>query len=99
MAVTTGTTSAATNPAATHPAASTSTASNATSSVAPAERIGMTAGEIWTFLSKNGPQSITKLINALDAPRDTILQALGWLAREDKIHIEDDSRSRVVSLK
>jgi hypothetical protein len=59
----------------------------------------MTAGEIWHFLSNNGPQSITKLINALDAPRDTILQALGWLAREDKIIIDDDSRSRVVSLK
>jgi len=67
--------------------------------MAPAERIGSTAGEIWQFLSQNGPQSITKLINALDAPRDTILQALGWLAREDKIQIEDDSRSRVVSLK
>jgi hypothetical protein len=63
------------------------------------ERIGATAGDIWQYLNTNGPQSITKLINALDAPRDTVLQALGWLAREDKIHIDDDSRSRVVSLK
>ena len=69
------------------------------SSLSSVERIGATAGDIWHYLSANGPQSITKLINALDAPRDTILQALGWLAREDKIHIDDDSRSRVVSLK
>jgi hypothetical protein len=67
--------------------------------VAPLERIGTAAGDIWHYLHDNGPQSITKLINALDAPRDTILQALGWLAREDKILIDDDSRSRIVSLK
>jgi Winged helix-turn-helix domain (DUF2582) len=87
-------------------ASSTATSSSATSAsassqanFAPLERIGSTAGEIWHFLHTHGPQSITKLINALDAPRDTILQALGWLAREDKIQIDDDSRSRVVSLK
>jgi hypothetical protein len=75
------------------------TASTSAPSIPAIDRIGATAGEIWQFLNSSGPQSITKLINALDAPRDTILQALGWLAREDKISIEDDSRSRTVSLK
>jgi hypothetical protein len=74
-------------------------ASTSAPSIPPIDRIGAMAGEIWHFLKSNGPQSITKLINALDAPRDTILQALGWLAREDKISIEDDSRSRIVSLR
>jgi hypothetical protein len=69
------------------------------SPIASTERVGSTAGEIWHYLHNNGPQSITKLINSLEAPRDTILQALGWLLREDKISIEDDSRSRLVSLK
>ncbi len=73
--------------------------SDSTASISSLERIGKTAGDIWNYLNTSGPQSITKLINALDAPRDTILQALGWLAREDKIQIDDDSRSRVVSLK
>ncbi len=82
-------------PAATPGSATPSSAS----SLSSLERIGATAGDIWNYLNAHGPQSITKLINALDAPRDTVLQALGWLAREDKIHIDDDSRSRVVSLK
>jgi hypothetical protein len=35
----------------------------------------------------------------VDEPRDVVMQAVGWLAREDKIDIEENSRSRVVSLK
>ena len=77
----------------------TPSAPNSTSSIAPVERIGSTAGDIWHFLNNNGPQSMTKVINAVDAPRETVLQALGWLAREGKIDIGDDSRNRVVSLK
>jgi hypothetical protein len=98
MASTTASSGSATSGLASSTAAS-SAAASSSASVAPVERIGSTAGDIWCFLSNQGPQSITKLINALDAPRDTILQALGWLAREGKIHIDDDSRSRVVSLK
>ncbi len=98
MASTTASSGSATSGSASSTAASSTAASSSASSVAPVERIGSTAGDIWCFLSNQGPQSITKLINALDAPRDTILQALGWLAREGKIHIDDDSRSRVVSL-
>jgi hypothetical protein len=67
--------------------------------VAPLERIGTAAGDIWHYLHDNGPQSITKLINALDAPRDTILQALGWLAREDKIAFRGAAKSLKVLLK
>jgi len=80
--------------------ATSGTAASQTASVPPVDRIGMTAGEVWHFLNDHGPQSITKLINALPAAgRDAVLQAVGWLAREGKISIEDDGRSRVVSLK
>jgi hypothetical protein len=62
-------------------------------------QIGETAGVIWHALDENGPLSITKLVKLTDAQRDTVLQAIGWLAREDKIEIEETARGRVLSLK
>lgn len=62
--------------------------------------IGETAGKIWHVLDLKGPQSIAKLVKEIDdTPRDVIMQALGWLAREDKLEIEEDGRSRIVSLR
>lgn len=61
--------------------------------------IGETAGVVWRVLAENGPMSMAKLVKAVGEPRDTVMQALGWLAREDKISIEEDNRSRVVSLR
>jgi hypothetical protein len=61
-------------------------------------QIGHTAGAIWQTLSENGPQTIARLIKEVDAPRDVVLQAIGWLAREHKIEI-DEGRSRTVSLR
>lgn len=61
--------------------------------------IGQAAGAVWHLLSDKGPQTIAKLVKEIDAPRDTVMQALGWLAREDKIEIEEDSRTRTVSLR
>jgi winged helix-turn-helix protein DUF2582 len=62
-------------------------------------QIGETAGEIWQVLTIKGPLTIAKLVKEVDAPRDVLMQALGWLAREDKIVIEEDARTRVVSLR
>ena len=63
------------------------------------EQIGETAGVIWRLLDSSGPQKMTTLVKEVDAPRDIVMQALGWLAREDKIAIEEESRARVVSLR
>lgn len=62
-------------------------------------QIGETAGIIWRLLQDNGPQTIAKLAKEVDAPRDVVMQALGWLAREDKITIDEEARSRLVSLR
>ena len=62
-------------------------------------QIGETAGLVWKALSEKGPLSIAKLIKMVGEPRDLVMQAIGWLAREDKISIEDQGRSRVVSLR
>jgi hypothetical protein len=64
----------------------------------PVLQIGTTAGVVWQQLQENGPMSTAKLVKAVGEPRDSVMQALGWLAREDKLHIED-GRSRIFSLK
>ena len=69
------------------------------SPVCCAARIGEVAGDVWRILSEKGPLSTTKLVKAVSEPRDTVMQAVGWLAREDKITIEDDGRNRMVSLR
>lgn len=62
-------------------------------------QIGETAGLVWRCLDEHGPLSMTRLIKEVEAPRDIVLQAIGWLAREDKISIEEDRRSRILSLR
>ena len=61
--------------------------------------VGEIAGTVWSVLSENGPLSMAKLVKAVGEPRDVVMQALGWLAREDKIWIEEDGRTRMVSLR
>ena len=62
------------------------------------EQIGQTAGDVWHVLHENGPLSVAKLVKSVDAPREIVQQAIGWLAREGKISIEEEGRSRIVSL-
>ncbi len=62
-------------------------------------QIGETAGAIWKVLREKGPLTIAKLVKEIDAPRDVVMQGLGWLAREDKISIEEEARTRIVSLR
>ena len=63
------------------------------------EQIGQTAGLVWCALDEHGPQSITKLAKTIDAPRDIVMQAVGWLAREEKLEIKEIKRGRIVSLR
>jgi len=63
------------------------------------DRVGETAGVIWTTLNANGPMTMAKVVKTAAQPRDIVMLALGWLAREDKIQIQDDGRKRVVSLR
>lgn len=60
--------------------------------------IGKTAGAIWHFLREEGPVTLTKLSKEIDAPRDVVMQSLGWLAREGKIAYFDGARTKRVGL-
>ena len=62
-------------------------------------QVGEVAGVVWRVLTEKGPLSLAKLVKAVGEPRDTVMQALGWLAREDKLSIEEEGRSRIISLK
>lgn len=63
------------------------------------EQIGETAGLVWQALHQGGRMSFTKLFKEVEAPRDLVLQAVGWLAREDKIDIDDASRTKTIGLR
>lgn len=54
---------------------------------------------MWQVLSEQGPMSLAKLVKVVGEPRNTVMQALGWLAREDKIDFAEEGHSRVVSLR
>ncbi len=58
------------------------------------DQIGDTAGLVWHHLNENGPRTLAQLAKEIDAQRDVIMQAIGWLAREDKLAIEEDARGR-----
>jgi len=63
------------------------------------EVIGDTAGLIWHILEEEGRMSLTKLVKKIDAPRDIVMQGVGWLAREDKIWIVETGRGRWIQLR
>jgi hypothetical protein len=63
------------------------------------QQIGETAGAVWNALNENGPLSLAKLVENVGGNRDVVMQAVGWLAREDKIDITETKRGRIVSLR
>ena len=63
------------------------------------KQVGETAGQVWHVLAENSPMTAAKLVREVDAPRDVVMQAVGWLAREGKLSIEDGPRSRLYSLR
>ncbi len=60
--------------------------------------IGSTAGSVWQLLNANGPMKMSDLVKQVDCSRDAVMQAIGWLARENKITIAMKSRTRTVQL-
>ncbi len=63
------------------------------------QEIGETAGKVWEFLEEKGEANMRQLRRGLKVDRDLILQAIGWLAREDKLLIEKKGLHITYSLK
>jgi len=62
------------------------------------DSIGAVAGHIWHDLKQNGPMTLSRLATHIDAPRDLVMQGVGWLAREGKVRFQKKARSRLIEL-
>ena len=64
------------------------------------QKVGETAGKVWTALSENGKMTTKELKKVTKAKTEKdILLALGWLLREDNIVVEEAEKDIVVTLK
>ena len=61
--------------------------------------IGETAGKIYKTLEQKGEMTLAKLLKEVGTDEALFNQAIGWLAREDKIEVVEEGHSRVVSLR
>jgi hypothetical protein len=63
-------------------------------------KIGLAAGDIWSYLEKNGGSaSMDELVVSIPAQRDMALMSIGWLAREGHIVLEGTGPDYTVKLK
>lgn len=62
------------------------------------QKIGETSGSVWAYLSTEGPTTVNKLVKEIDAKRDLVLLAIGWLARENKLYFLEQGRSKLIGL-
>ena len=62
------------------------------------EKIGETSGKIWKVLKEKEEIDIAQLPRILNEKSVSVYQALGWLAREDKIKYRTKANKTFVSL-
>lgn len=62
------------------------------------EKVIETAGRVWEYLKHEGKTNINKLPKLLNEKEVVVFQALGWLAREDKINYLISKRQTFISL-
>ena len=62
------------------------------------DKIIETAGKTWKLLGQYGETSVSQLPQLINEQDYVVFQALGWLAREDKISYTTKSRKTFVSL-
>jgi hypothetical protein len=62
------------------------------------QKIGEAAGLVWETLNSKNEIGLTELPRALKLKTDITYQALGWLAREDKISYRTKAGKVYVSL-
>ena len=62
------------------------------------ETFGINAGKIWSLLDKAGRQNIKDVKKATKLTDKNLYAALGWLAREGKLKLEEEGKELFVSL-
>ena len=74
-------------------------ASSKKSNLTLEEKIGFSAGEIYNYLHTNGATSFAKMKKELDLKGNFADLGLGWLARKNKVDIQQKGPAVRVSLK
>lgn len=62
------------------------------------ERVGLTAGSIWHYLSENGSSPVAKLVRELPEEEKVIQRSIGWLAQEGKIMLNTSDNVETIGL-
>ncbi|MDR0832574.1 MAG: winged helix-turn-helix domain-containing protein [Candidatus Symbiothrix sp.] len=62
------------------------------------ERIGANAGRVWNVLKEDGQKSVKELKKLTKLTEKEVYGALGWLAREDKLHFHENETDVYVAL-
>ena len=67
--------------------------------IAMPERVGLTAGNVWHYLTENGATSVAKLVRELPEEEKIIQRSIGLLAQEGKITLDTVDRVETLALK
>lgn len=62
------------------------------------EQIGQTAGAIWQVLQNKDKLALSQVPKAIHEKESLAFQAVGWLAREDKIEFRTEGKTTYVTL-
>jgi hypothetical protein len=61
-------------------------------------RIGESAGAVWQYLNQNPAGTPQKIQKSLGFDEALLYMAIGWLAREGKLTIEQEDKTTRISL-
>ena len=62
------------------------------------EKIGTNAGKVWTQLDEAGRQNVKEVKKSTKLTEKDLYAAIGWLAREGKIRLEEVGKDLYISL-
>jgi winged helix-turn-helix protein DUF2582 len=79
--------------------ATNTTKANATKAIIDHTQIGHTAGVVWHYLEKAKEATAERITKDTKVSTEMVHQALGWLAREDKIQFTPQGKYVKISLK
>ncbi|HAR38795.1 MAG: hypothetical protein A2W86_04655 [Bacteroidetes bacterium GWD2_45_23] len=62
------------------------------------EKIGNNAGKVWTVLDEAGRQNVKEVKKTTKLTDKDLYAAIGWLAREGKISLEEAEKELYITL-
>jgi hypothetical protein len=62
------------------------------------EKIGNNAGKVWTVLDEAGRQNVKEVKKTTKLTDKDLYAAIGWLAREGKISLEEVEKELYITL-